>query len=193
MSELGRRTARNVLLRAPASRAGEFDTCVDLLTPVHPGELNIWSLGITLPPDERLRQWEARQEAYPDDFMLLSAQALPQEATVERAEELGFDPAPRFVTFADPRNLTDLGVHLTRALEAWEDNGNETTICFHSLTSLLQYVPMERAYRFLHPFVSRVRAFDATAHYHVNPRAHDERELETLLTLFDDVAEPGPE
>lgn len=190
MSGLDGRHEHNVLLRAPASRAREFDACVDLLTPVPPPDLNIWSLGITLPPDERLRNWEARREAYPDDFKIISARSLPQEATVERTQDLGLDPTARFVTLPDPRNLTELGVHLTEALEAWEDSGNETVVCFHSITSLLQYVSMERAYQFLHPFASKVREFDATAHYHVNPRAHDDRNLQTLMTLFDGVEDP---
>ena len=187
------RRAHNVLLKTPASRALEFDCCVDLLTPVEPGSLNIWSLGITLPPDERLRIWEARRDAYPDDFRIVSGQPLPQDVTVERARELGFDPTPRFARLENPKNLTRLGVELTESLEGWEDDGNETVVCFHSVTSLLQHVSSERAYQFLHPFTNTVREFGAHAHYHVNPRAHDSRDIERLATLFDEIHEPREE
>lgn len=182
---------RNVLLKAPRDREREFDCCVDLLTPVEPANLNIWSLGISLPPDERLRAWEARREGYPADFRIVSGQQLPQAETIERSEELGFDPTPRFTSLDDPKNLTDLGVELLESLQAWEANENKTVVCFHSLTALLQHVSTEQAYQFLHPFTSKVREFEATAHYHLNPRAHDEREVEQLATLFDSVITPG--
>lgn len=185
------RRAHNVLLKAPPSRTQEFDCCVDLLTPVEPGSLDIWSLGITLTPDERLRIWEARRDAYPADFRIVSGQPLPQDVSVERARELGFDATPRFARLENPKNLTRLGVELTESLTAWEDDGNETVVCFHSVTSLLQHVSTDRAYQFLHSFTNSVREFGAHAHYHVNPRAHDRRDIERLTTLFDAVHEPS--
>lgn len=182
---------RNLLLEAPPSEALEFDQCVDLLTPVDPPETNVWSLGITLPPDERLRLWEARRDAYPADFRIVSGQPMPQARTVERARELGYDPTPRFASLEDPKNLTRLGIELVESLSEWEDDDRETALCFHSLTALLQHVSVERAYQFLLPFTAKVREFGATAHYHLNPRAHDDQDIERLETLFDAVQGPG--
>lgn len=181
----------NLLLEAPASRELEFDCCVDLLTPDRPENLNVWSLGITLPPDERLRIWEARRQAYPHDFRVLSGQPLPEGATKDRARELGFDPVPRFAHLDDPKNLTRLGVGLTESLTTWEDGEEETVVCFHSITTLLQHVSTEQAYQFLHHFTSTVREFGALAHYHVNPLAHEGSDVELFATLFDGVRDPS--
>lgn len=181
---------RNVLLKSPASRPVEFDCCIEMLTPVDPADLNVWSLGIALPPDVRLRAWKARQDASPADFRIVSAQALPADDAIECARELGYDPTPRFRSLENPKNLTRLGVELMEALQAWEGSDRETVACFHSITALLQHVSTEQAYQFLHPFTAKVREFGATAHYHLDPRAHDERDVARLETLFDGVREP---
>lgn len=57
--------------------------------------------------------------------------------------------------------------------------------CFDSITALLQYTTVEKAFRFLHVLTNRVRRTGATAHYHLIPGTHDEQALATLGTLFD--------
>lgn len=182
--------SRNLLLKASAERSVEFDCCVELLTPVDPADLNVWSLGIALPPDERLRAWKARHDESPADFRIVSAQPLSAEASMTCARDLGFDPEPRFRTLENPKNLTRLGVELVESLEAWEGSDRETVACFHSITALLQHVSTSQAYQFLHPFTAKVREFGASAHYHIDPRAHDDRDVARLETLFDAVREP---
>lgn len=181
----------NLLLVAPPADEREFDCCVDLLTVAEPPSLNVWSLGISLPPDERLRHWEARRDDYPGDYRIVSGQPLPQGQTEERSQELDYDPTTRITTLQDPKNLTRLGIELTESLTAWEGDGNRDVICFHSITTLLQQVPADRALRFLTQFATQARTFGAHAHYHVNPRAHDEQLLERLTELFDGVRRPG--
>lgn len=190
MSGSLRTRERNVLLLSPPSREQEFDHCVELLTPADPAHLNVWSLGFTLPADERLQGWEARAGTYPSDFRIVSGQPLAPGETVDRE---GADLTARFASVDDPKNLTRLGVELTRSLEVWEGDDNQTVVCFHSITTLLQHVSTERAYRFLYSFTNAVREFGAIAHYHVNPRVLDEQEMELFSTLFDAVVEPCEE
>ena len=54
---------------------------------------------------------------------------------------------------------------------------------------MLQYVPLETAYRFLNWLTDQVRSDEATAHCHIDPSAHDERTISRLSTLFDDRLE----
>lgn len=184
-------SGRNVLLKAPASQADEFDRCVDQLTPTEPTDLNVWCLGIALPPEERLRAWAERRETSPAAFRIVSTRPGSSESPGDYARELGVDPVPRFRTLENPKNLTRLGVELIEALEAWEGSDRQTVVCFHSITALLQHVSTGQAYQFLHPFTAKVREFGVSAHYHLDPRAHDDRDVARLETLFDAVQEPA--
>lgn len=90
---------------------------------------------------------------------------------------------------SSPADLTDLGISVNAFLSEWAGDGNRTVVCFHSVTTLLQYVDLQRAFRFFHLIAGRVREVDGLAHYHVDPSAHDDRTVNTLTTLFDGVAE----
>jgi hypothetical protein len=121
------------------------------------------------------------------------AVVLAGEATRSAAGAASLDdgPSPRITTVSSPGDLTGLGIEISEQLEAWADDGNQTVVCFHTLTTLFQYVDLEPAFQFLHVLTSRVRIADARAHYHVDPAAHDERELNTMRTLFDAVVAPS--
>ncbi|MDX1747537.1 MAG: hypothetical protein R3324_16505, partial [Halobacteriales archaeon] len=101
------------------------------------------------------------------------------------ADDFGTDPV--IETVSDPADLTGMGIALNRALEAWTPTANQTIVCFHTLTMLLQYVDTERVYRFLHVVTSQLAEEGALAHVHVDPRAHDPRTLSRIATLFDAV------
>ncbi|GAA0674485.1 hypothetical protein ACFQDG_08130 [Natronoarchaeum mannanilyticum] len=89
------------------------------------------------------------------------------------------------VSIDDPADLSSLGIEISGFLS----DGGETILCFHSLTDLLDHSDLERAFRFLHVLAGRVRAADAVAHFHIDPTAHEPRDLNTLAALFDGVVE----
>lgn len=89
-------------------------------------------------------------------------------------------------TVENPGDLARLGVGISDALSSWSDQ-HPTTVCFHSLTSLLQFVELSRVFRFLYTLGGRVAASGARAHYHLDPEAHDEQAVATLRPLFDSV------
>lgn len=89
------------------------------------------------------------------------------------------------VSIDDPADLSSLGIEISGFLT----DGGETNLCFHSLTELLDHSDLERAFRFLHVLAGRVRAADAVAHFHIDPTAHEPRDLNTLAALFDGVVE----
>lgn len=92
---------------------------------------------------------------------------------------------------AAPGNLTRLGVAITERLEALADRGADgrLTVCFDSVSALLQYVDLETAFQFLHALRTQFEAADAVAHYHLDPEAHDDQAVATLGELFDVVLE----
>jgi hypothetical protein len=87
-----------------------------------------------------------------------------------------------------PGDLTGLGIAIDGVLSAWEP---PVTVCFESLTALLQYVPFETAYEFAHTITGRAYAADARIHFHVDPDAHDRQEIAGLASLFDASVTPA--
>jgi hypothetical protein len=85
----------------------------------------------------------------------------------------------------EPADLTGLGITVSEQLTNWEQE--ESLLMFESLTTLLDHVELKRLFRFLHVLVNRVRATGSTAHYHLDPTAHDDRTIATLTSLFDAV------
>ncbi len=73
----------------------------------------------------------------------------------------------------------------------WAKNQNQTVICFHSLTALIQYADLQRVFRFLHVLTARIDLIDAVAHFHMDPGAHDAQTRNTLVQLFDAVINIG--
>jgi hypothetical protein len=93
---------------------------------------------------------------------------------------------------ADPGDLQRLGLTISDHL-AGLDTDERTTLCFHSLSALLQYVDLRRGYRFLHTLIGRLDSVEASSHYHLDPEAHDEQTVATLRPLFDAVVDVGDE
>jgi hypothetical protein len=89
-----------------------------------------------------------------------------------------------------PGDLTRLGVEIDQFLS---ERAAPVSVCFDSLTSLLQYVDLDTAYEFLHVVTGQVRAADARAHFHVDPGAHDDADIAAVTSLFDASVSVGDE
>lgn len=79
-------------------------------------------------------------------------------------------------------DLTGLGIEIGQFLSEWQP---PVSICFDSLTSMLQYVEFQTAYEFVHVITGQIHAAGATSHFHIDPRAHDETHVAGLTSLFD--------
>ncbi|WP_245180640.1 DUF835 domain-containing protein [Haloarcula amylovorans] len=88
-------------------------------------------------------------------------------------------------TVSTPGDLTGLGITLSQSLSEHDD----VIVCFDSLTALLQYVDVATVYEFLHAVTGQLYAADASAHFHIDPRAHDRQTVDALASLFDAVVE----
>lgn len=81
-----------------------------------------------------------------------------------------------------PSDLTGLGIKIGEALSEFDA---PVTLCFDSLTSMLQYVDVQTAYEFLHAVTGQVHAAGARAHFHIDPSAHSNEDVAGLASLFD--------
>ena len=185
--------AHNVLLLAPSMDACADDGCVDLLTVGPPGGEDVLFVSLVESPDERLAEWRSRagnESPAKVGFVTVGDTTRSAASTATTGAPTPGGPDEITVrTVSNTGNLTDIGIEVSRFLAEWDGDGNRTVVCFDSLTTLLQYVDLQRVFRFLHVVTGRVRATEGLAHYHLDPTAHDERTINTLKTLFDGLAE----
>lgn len=87
-------------------------------------------------------------------------------------------------TEVDPGDLTGIGIAIAESLEPG------TSVCFDSLTAMLQYADSERAFQFLHALGERCATAETTAHFHLDFESADETTHAALSTLMDAIVDP---
>jgi len=177
--------ATTVLLGAPSMTGGADDACVDLLSGADPAETSVLWVSFTKPPSDCLARWRDRRDPDPEQF-----------GVVVVGETVGGGDAdinPNAVQrISNPSDLTGIGITVGEFISGRD---GDIAVCFDSLTALLQYVDLETAYEFLHALTGQLYSAGAVSHFHIDPSAHDQRTVDTLLSLFDaevDLAEDEP-
>ncbi len=180
----------NVLYLAPALHGSAETGCGLLLSVGDAERAALLSVGTGRAPEAVLSTWREHVGDGPERaaFVLLGG-STRSAASVTSVDDAVADGAVSVHSVADPGNLTDVGIVTSSYLAEWDREGRSVVLCFRTLTTLLQYVRLETAFQFLHELTNRVRATDGVAHYHMDPSAHDERTVNTLVALFDAVAE----
>ncbi|PSQ28515.1 hypothetical protein BRD06_04045 [Halobacteriales archaeon QS_9_67_15] len=187
----------DVLVCCPSVADEESSACADLSTLGPPERTNVVAVTTTDSPLERRAIWDRHVERAPARMAVVSVE------TDTRSPQSGVEPVRnervtqarfgRVETVSSPTDLTELGLRITEVLSEWRDDANDrrTVLCFHSLTALLQSVPVERLFKFVHVLANLPLTEDVTAHYHLDPTVHDEVTVRTLAELFDVVYERG--
>lgn len=187
----------NVLVLSPSLDAADGDACSGLLSAVPPERADVLSVTFNDSPDDRLEHW--RTTGGPSNpaklgFVVVgdglrSAAAVQPSSGGPSVEDVG----PGVVSVSSPADLTGLGIKLGNFFADWADDDNQLLLCFHTLTTFLQYADVRTVYRFVHVLTGRVQAAGGIAHFHLDPTAHDERTVNSLLALFDAVVEQDPD
>jgi hypothetical protein len=164
------------------------EACVDMLAGAPETEENVLWVTFTRSPDACIQDWLAHAGGRPANLRFISVgETVRSVATSAPMQETPTDAV--IDTLSNPGDLTGLGIKISEVLQQWHGNGNRTVACFHSLTALLQYSDVQTVYKFLHVLTGRFTTADVTAHFHLDPDAHDSQTINTLKTLFDAVAE----
>ena len=172
----------NVLVLAPSMGAGKREACLGLLTQTPPASTNVLSVTFTQSPTEWVDDWNDRAGEPPARGGIV---AIGQQ----QAEE---DVDWRVATVENPSDLTGIGIELSELLSriaGAADDDEPLTVCFDSITSLLQYADLQRTFRFLHVVTGRIKTAGGVGHFHIDPAAHTDQELATLKGLFDAIVE----
>nr|WP_209309512.1 hypothetical protein [Halomicroarcula amylolytica] len=88
-------------------------------------------------------------------------------------------------------DLTSLGTLITNQLDTWQTtvSDHQIVVCFQSVTDFLQYNSLQATKRFLTEVIKRCADTAAIAHFHMDPKAHDDQTIDALRPLFDVVLE----
>jgi hypothetical protein len=189
--------AAAVLVESSSTDPERATTCADLLHTRSADSENLLWVTYTRGPDEKLASWRQHSDAGPANLGVVSvgdtmrsaaaaSAAVSGSGPSELSDARGSGPPNPVEAVENPSDLTGLGITVSRYFEAWGSD-QPTSLCFDSITAMLQYTEFETAYRFLHVLTGRLSAAGAVGHFHIDPAAHDDRTVESLKTLFDAV------
>ena len=109
------------------------------------------------------------------------------EARTLAREEPDFGDPVVTDAILDPADLQALGTSISRFCQVWAEEGYHITVCFDSLSDVIAVVDPETTFQFVHVLGKRLNAVAATAHFHVDPDAHDEGVLGPFEDALDEV------
>jgi hypothetical protein len=171
--------ATNALIMSPADARGERAVCGGLLSALEPVKV----LGVALRRDDTYYAELCREfmGVSPVDIGVVHVGGDGTGSTI---------PDEKVTAVSEPGDLTGTGIKITNYLKAFS-GGDPTVVCFDSLTPLLQYVDVDRCYRFLDLTTRRIDQVCAVSHAHLNPDAHDDQTVQAIAQVFDTVIEPA--
>jgi hypothetical protein len=179
----------NVLVLSPTMDPEARTAYFDSLLPAHPANLHVLGITYTRSADDWLEEWRAATGGLPSECAIVSVDEVTRSASAA-ATGGGLSPTGTQVeTVSSPDDLTGLGIAMGKYLSGWQGQQARPLIIVDSLTVMLQYVQLQRAFRFLHVMSNRVKAAGAISHYHLDPGAHDDQTVATLASLFDAIVE----
>lgn len=187
--------ASSVLLLTPSLSDDEDELCTDLHCSHDALAENVLWVSYTKSPDTQLRRWRAHGRGQPSNLGIVSVGESTRSAAMAMSGSgpggSGTDGSSTGLieTVSKPNDLTGLGIRINEHLHRWDGNGFQTSVCFDSLTAMLQYVDIETTYEFLHILTGRFYEAGAVAHFHMDPGAHDEQTVERLVSLCDAVVD----
>jgi hypothetical protein len=88
----------------------------------------------------------------------------------------------RVAAVSTPSDLAALGIKLSQFIS---ETDGELTVCFDSVTAMLQHVDLETAYEFLHTVTRQCYLADARTHFHLDGDAHDAETVAAITSLCD--------
>lgn len=187
--------ASSIFFLEPAFTPRSDGWCAKLLSSHPSQDATIIFITVTQSADDRLEAWQSHVDVeLPSRVGFIDLKSSSQTTkghSLAAADRISSEV--RIERVNNPGNLTKIGVILSTYLTEWAHEGDRIILCFDSLTALLQFTELEPIYRFIREVSNILQNFDALAHYHLDPDAHDEQVVNRLMALFDAVVEPDKE
>lgn len=97
-------------------------------------------------------------------------------------------PAGQIHTVSSPQDLTGIGIGVTKSVRAIGQDV-PVRVGFLSISTLLQYADVERAFSFLHVMTGRLASVGHLGIFTLDPSMHEPRVTNIVTSLFDGVVE----
>lgn len=96
---------------------------------------------------------------------------------------------------SSPSDMTEMGIKFAEFIEYFhcERGTPRNRVMVDSITTLLQYSPLQTVFRFLHAVTTRVVEVEAVGVFVVESTVHDGETMNTICELFDGVVETDPD
>ncbi|MFP9193931.1 hypothetical protein ACLI4Q_20210 [Natrialbaceae archaeon A-CW1-1] len=92
------------------------------------------------------------------------------------------------VSTVSEKDITGISIALNEYINRWK-NEPQPVLWFDSVTPLEKSVGLETTFRFLHLVTGSVQWSNIDGFYHMDPSAHDEQTIHSIMHLFDNVVE----
>jgi hypothetical protein len=175
--------ASNVLVSGSADSPAGQNLCSRLMTSRSGEPVNLLVITITETPNQRLSVLKNYHGGPVGEIAVIDVRNYNRETNYDQ-----YDDAVEIRTVSSAQDLRRIGIVASKILTRWEEESGETTVCFHSLSDLLNLTDdRQRVFRFLHVLRGRIRSAGARAHYHFDPGTHQDEAVRTFESLFDTV------
>lgn len=184
--------ASNILLLVPSLDGRDDEACVDLQTLTSLDKENALFVTISQTADDRMAVWQSQvHDHLPDKIGLITVGVLTRSGTGGPADDTTPQQALTIENVPDPNDLATLRSVIQRYLSVWDDDEALTTLCFHSLTALMQHTTQPELTQFLETLTEKVQEANAVAHYHCDPTAHSQATVDAFKQVVDIVVQPA--
>ncbi|GAA0217850.1 hypothetical protein GCM10009000_035820 [Halobacterium noricense] len=175
----------NVLVKGPEGAVIEDILCSRLLAGRSGEPIDVVLVAINESPLQRL---SILRNYLPVEIGELTVIHVPMYSDRVSAGE--FDRSVNVQRVSDPTDLRRIGILISRTIADWMDSTNETAVCMHSLSELLEAsTEHQRIFRFLHVLTGRISTANARAQYHLDPSRHTTETIGTFASLFEATVE----
>ena len=175
--------AANILLTGPAGCPAEESLCSRLMAARSEARVSVLVITVSETPSQRLSVLQSYLEAPVERTAVVDVRNYDRSVNYDQ-----YEGPVDIRTVSNPRDLRRIGIVASRILSEWEEEPEPATVCFHSLSDLLELTDdRQRLFRFLHVLRGRIQSADARAHYHFDPSRHDDEAVRTFESLFDAV------
>lgn len=174
----------NILLLGPGDTTVENDLCASLVNHGSGRGQRRVLISTDQTPDERLATLRGFGGGTFEETTIIS---VGDRVRSSRGDGSSFEINGEKVTVETVRDRDDftrLGLLLNQSIRGGTD-GTVPTICFHSITSLINDHNLEKLFRFLHVLQGRTSHAGATAHYHLDPTKITDSDVSIIEQLFD--------
>lgn len=171
-----------VLVLAERFDENEAAVCRTLLQCNSPGQKNLLSISVAQPARARHEQWHTSLDAEPANSSIIDVRISdPLNELESSSSQLGVE------TIRTSADLTELAIQIQDYTDEWPTESKEyqTIVCFHSITSLLQYINIQDVFKFVSHLTNRLNEVGAITHYHMDPGAHSTQTVEKYVGRLD--------